>query len=171
MQERNDEMPKKYNERELLTQKRFELYCAEFKASRDPSWAVKVMEMLVDTKEARLIPMDVLNTSWIVSDRGSVCCKCNIRYEKGARIFLRDSQGWHTECATEDEKGSCNAYKKFLKDKEPRTRKTIPNGKGTPANGKAVVIREIPPKIVGAYNPSDYGHSDTDTDKFEFDVE
>jgi hypothetical protein len=135
---------------EMITNE-MNFYRDQFISTKDTQWLVKRFQMERDDK-VKLVPKHTGKTSWIQTDRGSKCCKCGVRYEAPERIFLKDSKGWHTDCATVDEKASCNAYQKFLRDGAVRAHKKISMGASAPV----IPILKNAASIEGAYDPLDF---------------
>lgn len=138
----------------------YEFLWMKYIQTGDISYLISIGDM-IKVDAVKLMPKHTGKISWIMSPRSSNCCRCKKKYKKGTRIFLRDSQGWHTECATEGEKGSCNAFQKFLKDGNVRKHKMAPDANSAPAND---IQENKPAEYDGGYSEAEYGSDVSDLD-------
>jgi|ERR1039457_2348379 hypothetical protein len=85
----------------------FEFFLSQFERTEDPKWAIDIVQMISDKKISLRFreEIDPTQLKFIPnSNYANKCIICNERYEKGSSCFIRNSQGWHEACATEQDK-------------------------------------------------------------------
>lgn len=83
---------------------KFKYLMAEFKASRDPKFAIDICDMFASgalraagsSKDGKLLFI-------VASKYRSKCSRCGDHYEYGDSIFVRNQKAWHLKCADDEE--------------------------------------------------------------------
>lgn len=83
----------------------YNFYFDKWEEDQSPAWAMKIVEMIRDKKiQIKAIHLTDALGYKPHSRYKKKCCKCNLYYLAGAPCFYRGNDGWHEECATEEDK-------------------------------------------------------------------